>query len=184
MKAAAHPHLFDATVRVDHLPANGRVVRVKATAAQLEHLAELMHVSTISQFEAELTAEKLRGGVHVRGNLNATVSQPCVVTFVPVDQDIAEQVDRIFLPGPDVGDDSPPGSELFVDLEADDLPDHFSGTELDLAPLLLEILGLAIDLYPRAQGAELPEDVDDGVDESLNPFAALKALKPGKSTPE
>lgn len=173
-----HPALFNATIRVDHLPAAGRELSVSATPEELLHLAELMKVDAISACAAELRAEKFRGGIHVTGQLSATVSQACVVTFVPVEQTIKEPVDRIFLPGADVGDDSPPGSELFVDLESDDIPDHFTGSELDLTPLLMEVLGLAIDLYPRAPGAELPDDADDGTDDALHPFAALKALKP------
>lgn len=178
MKDPDASELFDATVRVDSLPASGRVLKVEADVEQLQQLADLMQVSAVSAFSAELNVEKFRGGVRATGDIKAVVSQPCVVTFVPVEQVIAEPVDRIFTPAPDVGDDSAPGSELFVDLEADDLPDHFSGRELDLTPLLLEILGLAVDLYPRAPGAEMPEDVGDAEDESLNPFAALKALKP------
>lgn len=172
------PDIFDATVRVDNVPSGGRALRIVADGGQLKRLADLMQVGEAQSFSANLNVEKIRGGLHVTGDLQAKVTQPCVVTFVPVEQVIAEPIDRIFTPGPDIGDDSAPGSELFVDLEADDLPDHFSGRDLDMTPLLLEVLGLAIDLYPRAPGAELPEDAGDEEDESLNPFAALKALEP------
>lgn len=184
MSAESKPELFDATLRVDNLPAAGKLLSVEADAEELAYLTELMQVSSVDHFSARLAVEKFRGGVRATGELRARVTQPCVVTFQPVVQEISEPVDRIFLPGADTGSDSAPGSELFVDLEADDLPDHLSGPELDLAPLLLEVLGLAIDLYPRAQGAELPEDADDGEDESLNPFAALKGLKTGPGEAE
>lgn len=172
------PLLFDdVTIRADQIPAAGRELHVVADADQLDRLTGLMNVSALNSFRADLRAEKFRGGIHVTGELNAEVTQPCVVSFVPVVQNIAEPVDRVFLPGEDRTYDSSPGSDTFVDLEADDLPDHFDGPKLDLTPLLLEILGLAVDLYPRAPGAELPADIDDGEDEELNPFAALKAIK-------
>ncbi len=179
MSAESKPELFDATLRVDNLPAAGKVLNVEADAGELANLTDLMQVSSVDSFSAQLAVEKFRGGVRATGELKAQVTQPCVVTFEPVVQEIFEPVDRIFLPGADIGSDSAPGSEVFVDLEGDDIPDYLSGPELDLAPLLLEVLGLAIDLYPRAPGAELPDDADDGEDESLNPFAALKGLKTG-----
>lgn len=170
------PLFEDAVLRVDQIPVAGRELRVNADQDQLEALTKLMKVSSVDAFSAQLRAEKFRGGLHVTGELQARVTQPCVVSFEPVGQEIAEPVDRVFLPGHDRAYDSPPGSETFVDLEADDIPDHFEGTYLDLTPLLTEILGLAIDLYPRAPGAELPAEADDGPDEEPNPFAALKQL--------
>jgi uncharacterized metal-binding protein YceD (DUF177 family) len=64
-----------------------------------------------------------------------------------------------------------------VNLEDDDLPDYFEGNEIDLADLVLEVFALAIDLYPRKPGAELPEDMAGDDPAELSPFAALKALK-------
>lgn len=171
------PDLFDAIVRADQIPAAGRIITVDADADELARLTELMNVSEVGAFHADLKAEKLRGGIHVTGGLTAEVTQPCVVSFEPVVQKIAEPVDRVFMPGEDRAFDATPGSETFIDLEGDDIPDHFQGPELDLSPLLLEILGLAIDLYPRAPGAEMPASDDADDEEELNPFAALKALK-------
>lgn len=184
MSAESKPELFDATLRVDNLPAAGKVLAIDAGPDDLARLAALMQVSSVDSFAAQITVEKFRGGVRAVGDLQARVTQPCIVTFEPVVQEISEPVDRIFLPDPDIASDSAPGSEVFVDLEGDDIPDHLSGPELDLAPLLLEVLGLAIDLYPRAPGAELPEGADDGDDDSLNPFAALKSLKAGSDGAE
>ena len=48
-----------------------------------------------------------------------------------------------------------PGSEVFIDLEDDDFPDHIDGPEVDLSALLIETLALAIDPYPRRPGESL-----------------------------
>ena len=41
----------------------------------------------------------------------------------------------------------------------------------------MEVFALAIDLYPRAPGAALPEEGAGDDPAELSPFAALKALK-------
>ena len=57
----------------------------------------------------------------------------------------------------------------------------FEGPEADLTHLIVETLALGIDLYPRAAGEALDVtgDATDQLEDS--PFAALKALKPGKT---
>src|SRR5690606_37879064 len=67
-------------------------------------------------------------------------------------------------------------AEVFVDLEGDDMPDHFEGNEADLSDLIVETLALSIDPYPKLEGERVgvAGDVDD---EDDPPFAGLKALK-------
>ncbi|MCS6758688.1 MAG: DUF177 domain-containing protein, partial [Candidatus Devosia euplotis] len=102
-----------------------------------------------------------------------------VVSFEPVVQDIDEAIDRVFLS--QSSDNVPtPDSEVFVNLEDDDFPDHADGPEVDLSALLIETIALAIDPYPRRPGESLETlglDVDG---EASGPFATLTKLK--KST--
>ena len=96
-----------------------------------------------------------------------------------LEQHIDEPVDRVFLPEAQAHKPTP-GSEVFIDLEDDDFPDHIDGPEVDLSALLIETLALAIDPYPRAPGESLDSlgiDVGGG---PMSPFAALEKLK--KST--
>jgi len=99
-----------------------------------------------------------------------------VVTFEPVTQAIDEVVDRVFLPEPTEHKPTP-GSEVFVDLEDDDFPDHIDGPEVDLSALLIETLALAIDPYPRLPDENL--DTIGQLDRNLasGPFASLAKLK-------
>ncbi|HEV7345920.1 MAG TPA: DUF177 domain-containing protein [Devosia sp.] len=130
-------------------------------------------------FEATLTVAPFRGGIRALGRLLADVVQPSVVTFEPVQQHIDEGVDRVFLPEAQAHKPTP-GSEVFVDLEDDDFPDHIDGPEVDLSALLIETLALAIDPYPRRPGESLDSlgvEVNGG---PISPFAALEKLK--KST--
>lgn len=175
MSRPADSTRLDAAIRVDHLPPEGRELRVVANDAQRAALAERLQISSVEKLEADLKATKFRGGLRVLGDLRATIVQPCVVSFVPVTQEIDEPVDRIFLPAngrPAKGKD-----EVFVDVEAEDEPDYFEGPEADLSELIVETLSLAIDPYPHAPGAMLEADEADEDEETENPFAALKALR-------
>ena len=171
--------IVDAIVRVDRLPAAGRSIDVAPDAAARAELARLLNIEAVESFAASLTVTPLRGGIRALGQLTARIVQASVVSFEPVPQDISEAIDRVFLP--QSTDHVPtPGSEIFVDLEDDDFPDHIDGPEVDLSALLIETIALAIDPYPRLAGESL-ESLglqDDG--EPAGPFAALTKLK--KST--
>lgn len=168
--------LFDAIVRIDRLPATGRDLDVTLDADTRQALADTLKLSAVERFEAHLTVAPLRGGIRAQGRLSARVIQPSVVTFEPVTQDIDEPIDRVFLPEP-AAHKPTPGSELYVDLEDDDFPDHIAGPEVDLSALLIETLALAIDPYPRLPGESL-DALGLGSDNGAGgPFADLAKLK-------
>jgi len=167
--------LVDASVRFDNLPTKGRTLVVETTPEQRARIAERLNVDSVEAFSARLSLVPIRGGIQVKGHLEAEITQSCVVTFVPVRQKITEQLERIFLHGDESGEVAAPGVEVFVDLEGDDLPDYFGGQEVDFTDFLMEHLALGIDPYPRAPGAVVP-DVNDPP-ESTSPFASLKHLK-------
>lgn len=175
MSRAEKP-LFDAVVRIDKLPSAGRSVSVDADQPTRDAIAEAMKVTAVEHFTADLTVVPLRGGLRAQGNLKARIVQPSVISFEPVAQDIAETIDRVFLPAHQV-ENHAPGSEVFVDLEDDDFPDHIDGPEVDLSALLLETLALAIDPYPRAEGDNLEAEGLAGDAGESGPFAALARLK-------
>lgn len=169
--------LFDALVRIDKLPIGGRSVRVDADEKTRAAIAEAMKVTSVERFVAELRVVPLRGGLRAQGQLDARIVQPSIVSFEPVEQEIRETIDRVFLPSTDHGTPAAPGAEIYVDLEDDDFPDHIDGPEVDLSALLVETLALAIDPYPRREGEDAGAlgALDDG--EPTGPFAALSRLK-------
>jgi uncharacterized metal-binding protein YceD (DUF177 family) len=169
--------ILDATIRIDNLPPAGRELKIAADEAQRKALADLLEITAIERLDVTLTATTFRGGIRVLGRLQAQIEQPCVITLAPVHQAIDEPVDRVFLPEAEASRPASPNSEVFVDLDADDPPDHFSGPEADLSDLIVETLALATDPYPRAAGASIDalELAPDDEDES--PFSSLKALK-------
>lgn len=114
----------------------------------------------------------------ITGRLTATTVQACVVSLDPVVQNIDEPVARRYVPTP--SDVQP--TDLDVDPEGDDDPDMIEDA-LDPGALALEVLALALDPYPRAQGAEIklaraaPPGITPLEDAALKPFAGLADLK-------
>jgi len=174
----ARIHLHEATVRLDSMPVTGRDIAVSPTAEERAAIAAQLEISSVDALDVKLHAVRFRGGIRVTGRLTGEVTQPSVVTMEPLSQSISEPVDRIFLPGGEKDYAGPANAEIFVDLEGDDVPDHFEGNEADLSDLIIETLALAVDLYPREAGASLKDiGFEPDTDES-SPFDVLKALKP------
>lgn len=175
--------IFDAVVRIDKLPAGGRSVAVDANEAERIAIAKAMNILSVERFVAELSVTPLRGGLRAQGHLDANVTQASTVSFEPVTETIRETIDRVFLPAAKEGHAPTPGSEVFIDLEDDDFPDHIDGPEVDLSALLLETLALALDPYPRLPGESLEElglATDPGAGGPFAELARLKAKDEGK----
>lgn len=169
--------LLDLRLRTDRIGGEPRELVAAADAEAREALAERLDVLAVEALDARLVLARFRGGIRVTGRVCARIAQACVVSFVPVFQDIDEPVDRVFLPASQRPREPDPGSEVFVDLEGEDPPDYIDGPEIDLSELVVETVSLAIDPYPRAPDAELSELGAGDADEEAGPFAGLKALK-------
>ncbi|MEQ1771124.1 MAG: DUF177 domain-containing protein [Devosia sp.] len=169
--------LKDASIRLDSMPTAGRDVGVAPDADERAAIAAQLDISAVNRLAVKLHAVKFRGGMRVTGRLTAEIVQPSVVSLEPVTQEIAEPVDRVFLPGGEKSYAVTAGAEVFVDLDGEDVPDHFEGPEADLTDLIVETLALGLDAYPRAPGEDLAQlDLPQPPPEE-SPFAKLKALK-------
>jgi uncharacterized metal-binding protein YceD (DUF177 family) len=172
--------IADASIRLDSMPAAGRDLVLVVDAADRLAIADRLGITAVEKLEVKLHAVRFRGGMRVTGRLLATTVQPSVVSLEPVTQEIVEPIERVFLPGGEKAYAGPADAEIFVDLDGEDVPDHFEGNEADLSALIIETLSLALDPYPRQPGETVGALRDDGDTESDLPFAGLKILK----TPE
>lgn len=172
--------IADASIRLDSMPVAGRDLALAVDAADRLSIAEQLGITAVEKLEVKLHAVRFKGGMRVTGRLVATTVQPSVVSLEPVTQEIVEPIERVFLPGGEKAYAGPADAEIFVDLEGEDVPDHFEGNEADLSALIIETLSLALDPYPRRPGETVGALRDDGDTESDLPFAGLKILK----TPE
>lgn len=169
-------------VKVGHISANAVAVRITANDAERRALAQLWDVLDVLSLEADLQISRWKkDGVKVRGRVQAKIVQACVVTLDPVEAEIDEPVEAIFVPEGSrlariAANDS---GEMILDPEGPDLPDTFSGDTIDIGVTVAEHAALAIDPYPRKQGVSFGERIESTAkdDARPNPFAVLKDWK-------
>ncbi len=135
-------------------------------------LARRFDLLSVDEFVATVAVRLDNPGkLVVNGHLRAAVVQRCVVTLDPVPATIDEEFEVVL-----AKDEEAAGEE-----EAElDLPEPWPGAELDLGELVAQQLGIALDPYPRAPGADvvLGGDQDQGAETgSHRPFSGLAELR-------
>jgi hypothetical protein len=163
-------------VRLDEIPETGQHLDIEADAGVRAALAAAAGVEEVPQLTAAFdVARHGRDGLHVTGTVSARVRQTCVVTLDPVENEIAEGVDLVFVPASALG---PLANEVNLGAEAIEPPEPLIDGVVDLGAVATEFLMLAIDPYPRKPGAVF--DPPHSADEGSRPFAALAALRSGR----
>lgn len=175
----AIPNPWSAPVVVAQIPESGLHRDIEADETARAALAKIADLRGIESARASFDLTPGRAdSVHVRGRVTARVGQVCVVSLDPIENDVIEEIDLLFVPesqvpalaetidddGNDAGEDAP------------DPPEPIVNGMIDLGRLATDALFLGLDPYPRKPDAvlELPSIADDPED---HPFAALKALK-------
>lgn len=173
---------FSYPVKVGHISANPVDVHLEADGRELEGLAALWNVLSVERLSAELKVSRWkRDGVRIKGNVKAKLVQACVVTLDPVESEIDEDFEQIFVPEgsklarPPAADEG----EMILDPDGPDLPETFAGDTIDAGAVVTEFAALAIDPYPRKPDVEFEAHIEDTVenDAKPSPFAALKDWK-------
>jgi len=165
-------------VAVKEVPPGGRRFELTADEATRAAIARSADLRALPRLEATFDVTRHgAGGLRVVGRVSATVGQVCVVTLDPIESEVEEMVDLIFVPDatPAVGD-TPARDALKV--EADEAPEPLLGDTIDLGAIATEFLILGIDLYPRKPDAVFQAPPIE--DETEHPFAALATLRRGQ----
>lgn len=179
-------------VNVARIPQGGLAIDFVADEKQRLALAERLGILSVRRLSARLAARHWRAeGIAIEGRINAEVEQESVVTLAPVRQVIDDPFQMTFVP-----DDSamarlarPDEIELQIDPEAEDPPEMFFGSVIDLGPYLSEAVALGLDPYPRERDAVFtPVDTDPEPPEAEpSPFSVLvdlQAKRAAKDDPE
>jgi Large ribosomal RNA subunit accumulation protein YceD len=153
-------------VTVAQIPDTGLHRDIEAGRAVREVMAEVAGLREILLASASLdVTPKSAGRFHVAGRVRARIGQSCVVTLDPIENEIEEMVDLIFVPG--------------VAPAADDAaPEPLLDDTVDLGALATEFLILGIDPYPRKPEAVFQAPPIE--DQTEHPFAALAKLRRGQ----
>ena len=156
------------------VPETGRHFDLLADEHARTAIAKLAGVIDVPRLEASFDVTRHgRDGLHVVGEVSATVGQICGVTLEPIENKIDEAIDLLFEPAAaDRGGIAEPGE---VRVSLDDAPEPLIGGRVDLGALASEFFVLGIDPYPRKSGTvfEVPGRTHD----QARPFEALAALK-------
>ncbi len=167
------PPPWHVPVVVDEVAPTGQHFDLVADSSVRAAVARIAGLRDLPRLEGSFDVTRHGAtGLHVTGRVSATVGQNCVVTLEPLDNEIDEAVDLIFMPPaerPQQAEETPEPHDVKWD-EAEPL---ISGT-VDLGAVATEFLMLGIDPYPRKPGAVFEAPMDRKPDGG--PFAALAKL--------
>lgn len=153
-------------VSLNHIPDPGLDMLVEASSEECAALAVRMGLPAVRALRCEFHLSRLSQTIIVaRGSLNARVVQTCIISAEDFEADVEEAFTVRFVPLGTENDDPDPDAD-------DEIP--YEHGMLNLGEAAAEQLALALDPYPRAPGAALPEIEDEG---DSHPFAALRQLR-------
>ena len=118
-----------------------------------------------------------KGRFGLSGSVDAVFTRACVVTLEPLQEDVHEVLDCVFVPP-----EYMPGQQAEEEeaLSAEEY-EPIKNETLEVGRVIFEVLSAGLDPYPRAEGASLGDaGQDDGqetAEEGAHPFAALAQLK-------
>ncbi len=171
----------------------GEVVeRIAATDAERQAIARRLGLVSLDRLAADLRLSRSEDGrvIAVSGHIEAEATQSCVVSLAPLRSQVAEDFTSLYSLAPAATDGTgEDGGSIVVDAVevdavGDDPPEALGPDGLDLGEAVVQQLAMALDPYPRCDGATLEalgwggEDHGEAAKES--PFKRLKPLTLGQ----
>ncbi|URK18748.1 YceD family protein [Thalassospira sp. GO-4] len=178
---------FSRIVKTDEQVSAKEKLAIEANEKERAALAKRFELVSIDSLKAELTiCTASNGEVTVRGPMTAEIVQNCVATLEPVPELVEDTIEVLFSPHVSE-DDLPSDPDDLEDLSEEELmalldqPEPLVDGKIDLGEVVAQFLAVAMNPYPRKEGAELPAAVktEEEADEEKrpNPFAQLAGLK-------
>jgi len=155
--------------------AQGRDIAAEADADVRAAIAKRLGLIAVDRFALTAEVRSVAGGIGVKGDVQASVIQPCAATGLPVPATLNEPFDLRFLR--DI--DAPVDADEEIEISSEDcdlLP--LDGDRIDLGEAAVQTLSLALDPFPRHPDADRIL-AEKGVlsEEAAGPFAALAKLR-------
>ena len=150
---------------IERIRAAGMDEEVEATPAECAALAKRMRLPAVHRLICQFHLRHVGSVIEGQGHLIAHVAQTCVVSLEDFDARIEERFVVHWVPAGQESDD--------MDPEALDEIGYEGGT-IDLGEAVAQQLILALDPYPHAPGATLP---DTASEPEMSPFASLSARR-------
>jgi hypothetical protein len=151
--AASPKPEFSRVVDVSRMGRLAHRMEIKANDEERAALAARFDLVELPAFSAELELKKRGDGVvELTARWQARVAQRCVVTLEPVWADLADEV-RLFFAGPPAKGKEDTVLDPFDD---EGWPEPIENGAVDVGEAVTQLLGVALDPYPRAPGAAPP----------------------------
>jgi len=183
MSKRQSPSPWSVPLAVQDVPAEGRHHHLVADAAARAGVARLAGLPEVVRLEADVaTVPHGADGLRVTGHVSATVGQTCVVTLEPMQSEVEEAIDLLYLREPPDSGRTAGAADEEPGKVGDERIEALEDGTVDLGAIATEFLILGIDPYPRKPEAMFaPPPADEP---SSSPFAALASLKkaPGDSS--
>jgi hypothetical protein len=124
-------------------------IEIKANADERAALAKRFDLVELPEFSAKLVLKK-RGDdiVELTGNWHARLAQSCVVTLEPVWAEPGDEV-RLFF-------GEAPAGAVADPLDDEGWPEPIENGVIDVGEAVAQLLGVALEPYPRAPGVSVP----------------------------
>ncbi len=168
---------------IDKIPAGGMEEDIVARPTEREAVARRLGLQAITRLEARFSVQHAENKmVAVVGSVSADVVQECVVTLEPLASTVEEEIDVLFAPVRLLDEQMADGAG-HVDVAHADEPEPLIDGTIDLGELAVQHLALALDPYPRHEGAAILSPHRASLESGAavdsvrnNPFAKLKDL--------
>ncbi len=178
MSDSRHKGPWSVPLTVHEVALTGSRFALSADEATRAAIAKSADLLGLPRLEATFDVSRREpNGLHVVGRVSATVTQACVVTLDPIESEIEESIDLIFLPSaaPAAGERD---GRIALEVDGDEEFEPLVGDTIDLGAIATEFLILGIDPYPRKPDAVFEAPPTD--DATEHPFAALAKLRGGQ----
>lgn len=171
---------FSRPVNVERLPTGGRHFILSATEDECQSLARRFGLVALSSFKVKIHLVPVAAGdlLHAKGEFSAEITQICGVSLQGFKSSLAESFELSYTFAPA----DPCSPEVSFDPQGDDPPESVIDGMVDLGEISAEYLGLAVDPFPRAEGAKLVAPPGIGLNEPDrgSPFLVLGGVSAGK----
>lgn len=147
-----------------------KIFSLTANEDQCRKVAARLGALSISHFEGEVRISTTKTEIFVDGAVKAQMVRECVASLEPVDEAVDDEFDIEFTRIPETKDEDETESE-----EDWRLPEVHLGDDIDIGELLVQQLSLAMDPFPRKEGATSLADIY-AKEEKVSPFAVLQGV--------
>jgi len=167
---------FSKFVELDALPRGGRSFKLEASEAERKAVAKRLGAIAIDHFAGEIQIKASKDRFSLRGDVAARMRRECVATLAEMNEEIDDTFEIEFTRA----------AEPAVSEEEDgfslETPEFHGEPEFDLGEILVQQLSLAMDPFPRKDGARSLAD-EFGSEGEATPFgqALAQAIKTEKN---